>query len=154
MDKYKTHGVNVPNIDASKVLIEKLCNIINPIQYTGIIKIKGLMKILLKLINKHPIKACSEAFLSWNMLRIKNKEIMNNVNARWEPFAIWVSFHVLIKKIKMNIGRNVRVRIMVNLLLSCVSKKAFSKVKTKATRLDKSVLGNKNDCSTFTILLL
>lgn len=81
-DKYKIQGVNVPIIDANRVLSEKLCIIINPIQKTGIIKINGLMKMLPMLIKILPVNASSEAFLSWNMLSAKNKEKIKSVNAK------------------------------------------------------------------------
>ena len=67
--------------------------------------------------------------------------MMNSDSARCEPLTICASFHVPSSSKKIKIGRNVLVRIKVNLLFSCVIKKAFRKAKAKLIKLDRSVFG-------------
>jgi hypothetical protein len=75
------------------------------------------------------------------MPKMENKAIMNSESAKCDPLAICASFHEPNSSKKIKIGRNVLVRIKVNLLFSCVIKKAFRKAKEKLIRFDSSVLG-------------
>ena len=106
---------------------------------------------LLILMRKLPIKACSDPFRFRDMLKKENKLSIKSVSDICEPFTRWVSFQVPIKVKNTRIGKNVRVRIIVNLLLICASKNALSNVKKKLTISDTSVFGTTNFCKWLTI---
>jgi hypothetical protein len=133
---------------------ERLFSIINPNQQTGITNTSGCTIKLAVLIRKLPINACSEAFGSRYISKKKNNARINNVNAKCDPFNKCVSFQELINNRNINIGRNVRVLIIVYLLLNCASKKALSSVIIPLNMLDNKEFGRITDCMLSTMILL